>query len=112
MSNEHKLIEAILEDLKEVHTGLNNDIQTLIEQGYCEEEDLKEIKSTIDKLYKLNIHQQELLVAILSDDYNNKVVKKNLIDLRLINALKRGTDEKSSVEWFVEKYLDKDSKKD
>ena len=107
MSNTNELFEVVLEGLRDVHTGLDKDIEYLIESGICDEEDLADTKATLNKMYKLNRDLQDLLVAVLSDDYDSKVAKKNLIDLRLMNALKREDERsrRSMVEWFVKERL-------
>ena len=107
MTDAHKLIEAVLEEFRDVHTGLNKDIENLIESGHCDEDDLLDTKATLRKMYKLNSNLQNLLVAVLSDDYDSKKTKNNLLDLRLINALKRNDkDKRSMVEWFVKEVLE------
>jgi|LauGreSuBDMM15SN_2_FD.fasta_scaffold280114_2 hypothetical protein len=107
MSDAHKLIEAVLEEFRDVHTGLNKDIENLIESGFCDEDDLLDTKTTLRKMYKLNSDLQNLLVAVLSDDYDSKTTKNNLLELRLINALRRDEkDKRSMVEWFVKEVLE------
>ncbi len=106
MSDAHKLIEAVLEQFRDVHSGLNKDIENLIESGYCDEDDLLDTKATLRKMYKLNSDLQNLLVAVLSDDYDSKTTKNNLLNLQLINALKREGDRRSMVEWFVKEVLE------
>jgi len=105
MSNAHELIEAVLENLKEVHTGLNKDFEYLIESGICDEEDLADAKATINKIYKLNINLQDLLFSVLSEEYSSQKVRKDLLDLRLLRALKRDGAEnnRSVLEWFCKK---------
>lgn len=44
---------------------------------------------------------------MLESNYDSAVVRKNLLDLRLINAVKRDGDRKSMVEWFVNERLEK-----
>ncbi len=108
MTEVHKLIETVLEELREVHTGLNDDIEYLIESCNFDEEDLANTKATLNKLYKFNRDLQDLLVAVLSDDYDSKATKKNLLSLRLMNTLKREDDRsrRSMVEWFVKERLE------
>jgi hypothetical protein len=105
MNDTHELIEAVLENLKDVHTGLNKDVEYLIESGICDEEDLADTKATIEKIYKLNINLQNLLLTVLSEDYDSQKVKRDLLDLRLLRALKRDSDESgpSVLEWFCKK---------
>ncbi|NBV71612.1 MAG: hypothetical protein EBR60_06120 [Burkholderiaceae bacterium] len=105
MNATHELIEAVLENLKEVHTGLNKDVENLVESGICDEEDLVDTKATIDKIYKFNLNLQNLLLTVLSEDYDSQKVKKDLMDLRLLRALKRDRDESgpSVLEWFCKK---------
>ncbi len=106
MSGEQKQIESVLEGLREIHTGLNKDIEYLIESGICDESDLENTKATINKMYKLNRDIQDLLVGILSDDYDGKQVKQELLKLGTMRALQRdATDRKSMVEWFVKERL-------
>jgi hypothetical protein len=106
MSGEQKQIESVLEGLREIHTGLNKDIEYLIESGICDEGDLENIKATINKMYKLNRDIQDLLVGILSDDYDGKQVKQELLKLGTMRALQRdATDRKSMIEWFVKERL-------
>jgi len=106
MNNVHELIAAVLEDFRDVHTGLNKDIEYLIESGMCDEDDLAATKATLRKMYKLNGDLQDLLVAVLSDDYDSKTAKNNLMNLRLMNTLKREGDRRSMVEWFVKERLE------
>ena len=107
MSDEQKQIEYVLEGLREIHTGLNKDIEYLIESGICDEGDLEDAKATINKMYKLNSDIQDLLVSILSNDYDSKKVKQELLKLSTMRALQReATDRKSMVEWFVREKLE------
>ena len=107
MSNEQKLIETVLESYRDVHTGLNKDIECLIESGICDEGDLVDIKATVNKMSKLNRDIQDLLVAILGNDYDGKRVKQELLKLSTMRALQRdATDRKSMVEWFVKERLE------
>ena len=108
MSDAHKLIEVVLEGFRDVHTGLNKDIENLVESGICDEDDLLDAKATLRKMFKLNSDMQDLLVAVLSDDYDNKTTKNNLMNLRLLNTLKREDDRsrRSMVEWFVKERLE------
>ena len=107
MSDAYKLIEVVLEGFRDVHTGLNKNIENLVESGICDEDDLLDTKATLRKMFKLNRDMQDLLVAVLSDDYDSKTTKNNLLDLRLMNALKRDDkDKRSMVEWFVKEVLE------
>jgi hypothetical protein len=108
MSDTHKLIEVVLEGFRDVHTGLNKNIENLVESGICDEDDLLDTKATLRKMFKLNRDMQDLLVAVLSDDYDNKTTKNDLMNLRLINTLKREDDRsrRSMVEWFVKERLE------
>ena len=107
MSDEQKLIETVLEGFRDVHTGLNKDIEYLIESGICDEGDLVDTKATLNKMYKLNRDMQDLLVAILGNDYDGKRVKQELLKLSTMRALQRdATDRKSMVEWFVKERLE------
>jgi hypothetical protein len=106
MSDEQKQIEWVLEGLREIHTGLNKDIEYLIESGICDEDDLEDTKATINKMYKLNRDIQDLLVGVLSDEYDSKQVKRELLKQSTMRALQRDTtDKKSMVEWFVKERL-------
>jgi hypothetical protein len=108
MSDAHKLIEVVLEGFRDVHTGLNKDIENLIESGVCDENDLLDTKATLRKMYKLNSDMQDFFVAVLSDDYDSKRTKNDLLNLRLLNTLKRENDRsrRSMVEWFVKERLE------
>ncbi len=108
MSDAHKLIEVVLEGFRDVHTGLNKDIENLIESGICDENDLLDTKATLRKMYKLNSDMQDFFVAVLSDDYDSKTTKNDLLNLRLLNTLKRENDRsrRSMVEWFVKERLE------
>jgi hypothetical protein len=108
MSDAHKLIEVVLEGFRDVHTGLNKDIENLIESGICDENDLLDTKATLRKMYKLNSDMQDFFVAVLSDDYDSKTTKNDLLNLRLLNTLKREDDRsrRSMVEWFVKERLE------
>lgn len=110
MSDAQKQIEYVLEGLREIHTGLDKDIEYLIESGICDEGDLEDVKATINKMYKLNRDIQDLLVSILSSDYDSKKVKQELLKLSTMRALQReATDRKSMVEWFVRERLENDN---
>ena len=104
--NETKLIESVLECLKEAHTGIDKSIEDLIEVKGFDEVEFAELKASSNKLYKLNRDIQELLVAVLNDEFDAAKVKKSLINLGLINTIKRDTNKKSMVEWFVKERLE------
>jgi hypothetical protein len=106
MTNAHKLIEAVLEQFRDVHAGLDKDVENLIESGFCDEDDLLDTKATLRKMYKLNSDLQDLLVAVLSDDYDSKTAKNDLMNLRLMNTLKREGHRRSMVESFVKERLE------
>jgi ferritin len=105
--NEARLIESVLESLREAHTQIDKSIENLIEVQGFKEDDFLELKANTKKLYKLNSDIQEFLVASLSDEFNSEKVKKSLINLSLMNSIKRDTDRKSMLEWFVEEKLGK-----
>ena len=107
MSDTHKLIETVLEQLRETHRNIDAEIEYLFTSGRCEEDDVQDLKNAVAGLYKLNRDIQEFLVAVLESNYDSAVVRKNLLDLRLINAVKRDGDRKSMVEWFVNERLEK-----
>jgi hypothetical protein len=102
MSDEQKIIENVLEGVREIHTGLNKSIEYLIESGACDEEDLADTKAELNKMYKLNRDIQDLIISILSNDYDGEKVKQELLKLSTMRALQRdSTDKHSMVEWFV-----------
>ncbi len=109
MSKTNKIIEDTLESLKDTHKSLGNDIETLSKIFDCEKEELADLTNTMKKFYKLHDNVTKLLITVLDSNYSAKVAKEDLIKLRLVNALKRDNDEKSMVEWLVEKL---DTKKD
>lgn len=110
MSDTHKLIETVLEQLRETHRNIDAEIEYLFTSGRCEEDDVQDLKNAVAGLYKLNRDVQDLLVAVLESNYDSAVVRKNLLDLRLMNAMKRDNDRKSMVEWFVKEQLEKPAK--
>ena len=107
MSDTHKLIETVLEQLRETHRNIDAEIEHLFNSGRCDEDDVQDLKNAVAGLYKLNRDIQDLLVAVLQSDYDGAVVRKNLLDLRLINVMKRDSDRRSMVEWFVRERLEK-----
>jgi hypothetical protein len=109
MSKTNKLIEDTLESLKDTHISLGSDIDKLTKIFDCEREELADLPNTMKKFYKLHDNVTKLLITVLDSNYSAKVAKKDLIKLRLVNALKRGNGERGMVEWFVEKI---ESKKD
>jgi hypothetical protein len=109
MSKTNKIIEDILEGLKETHLSLNKDIKKLIQIFDCEPEELADLPNTMRKFCMLHDNVLKLLTIALDSNYSAKVAKEDLIKLRLMNAIKRGNGIKSRVEWFVEKL---ESKKD
>jgi hypothetical protein len=92
MSDTHKLIEVVLEQLRETHSNIDREIEYLFTSGRCEEDDVQDLKKAVVGLFKLNRDVQDLLVAVLEPDYDSAAVRKNLLDLRLMNAMKRGAD--------------------
>jgi len=110
MRKEHELIEVVLEQLRDTHRSIDQEIEYLFGSGRCEEDDVQDLKNAVAGLYKLNRDIQELLVAVLDSSYDSAVVRKNLLDLRLINTMKRDGDRKSMVEWFVKERLEKPAK--
>jgi len=110
MRKEHELIEVVLEQLRDTHRSIDQEIEYLFGSGRCEEDDVQDLKNAVAGLYKLNRDIQELLVAVLDSNYDSAVVRKNLLDLRLINTMKRDGDRKSMVEWFVKERLEKPAK--
>ena len=107
MPDTHKLIETVLEQLRETHLNIDAEIEYLFTSGRCDEDDAQDLKDAVAGLYKLNQEIQDLLVSVLETDYDSAVVRKNLLDLRLINAMKRDSDRKSMVEWFIKERLEK-----
>lgn len=107
--NEANLIEAVLEGLKDAHTSIDKCIENLIEVEGFDEADFVDLKANIKKLYKLNINIQELLIVVLRDDYESTKVKKSLINLSLMNSIKRDNDARSAVEWFVKGKLENEN---
>ena len=110
MSDTHKLIETVLEQLRETHRNIDAEIEHLFTSGRCEEDDVQELKNVVAGLYKLNRDIQDLFVSVLESDYDSAIARKNLLDLRLINTMKRDDDRKSMVEWFVNERLEKAAK--
>ena len=110
MQQKHKLIEIVLEQLRDTHRNIDQEIEYLFTSVRCEEDDVQNLKNSVVGLYKLNRDIQELLVAVLESDYSSSIVRKNLLDLRLINAMKREGDRKTMVEWFVKERLEKPAK--
>lgn len=107
--NEANLIEAVLEGLKDAHTSIDKSIENLIEVEGFDESDFVDLKANIKKLLKLNINIQELLIAVLRNGYDSTKVKKSLINLSLMNSIKRDNDTRSAVEWFVKGKLENDN---
>jgi hypothetical protein len=111
MSDEQKLIENVLEGVREIHTGLNKSIEYLVESGACDEDDLADTKAVLNKMYKLNGDIQDLILSILSSDYDSNKVKQELLKLSTMRALQRDpTDKHSMVEWFVREKIEKAKK--
>lgn len=110
MPDTHKLIETVLEQLRETHRNIDAEIEHLFNSGRCDEDDVQDLKNAVAGLYKLNRDIQDLLVSVLEADYDSAVVRKNLLDLRLINTMKRVGDRKTMVEWFVKEQLEKATK--
>ena len=110
MSDTHKLIEAVLEQLRETHQNINAEIEYLFNSGRCDEDDVQDLQNAVAGLYKLRRDIWDLLVSVLEADYDSAVVRKNLFELRLINTMKRDGDRKGMVEWFVKERLEKAAK--
>lgn len=81
-------------------SSINAEIEQLFNSGRCDEEDVLDLKNSVAGSYKFNRDLQDLLGFVLESDYDSAVVRKNLLDLRLINTMKRDGDRKSMVEWF------------
>jgi hypothetical protein len=106
MSDTDKLISDVLENLRDIHTGLDKNIEYLIESVGYDEEDFADIKTTVGKIYKLNINLQDLLVAVLSKEYDSQKTRNDLINLGLIDTLKQQNGRKTMLEWFIKEKLD------
>lgn len=101
---EHELIETMLETLKSAHTGINAQLEYLVESVGIDEDDLAEVKNETNKLYVLNMAMQQYIAATLSKNFNGETVKDDLLKIRLQRLLSGNDD--SALNWFSKKYLD------
>ena len=105
MSNEHELIERILDNFQQSHRRLEKEVENLYEQNGFSEEDLHSLKNEINGLYKIKFTLEELIAGVLSENYDSKKTRKNLINTGLINTLKREDGEFSELEKFIKDRL-------
>lgn len=101
---EYELIETMLETLKSAHTGINAQLEYLVESVGIDEDDLAAVKREANKLYVFNMAMQQYIAATLSKDFNGEIVKDELLKIRLQRLLSGNDD--SALNWFAKKYLD------
>jgi hypothetical protein len=101
---EYELIETMLETLKSAHTGINAELEYLVESVGNDEEEYRTLKNEIGKLYVLNTAMQQFIAATLKDDFNGAIVRDDLLKIRLKRLLTGDKD--SALNWFAKKYLD------
>ncbi len=61
MPREHELIEVVLEQLRDTHRSIDQEIEYLFTSGRCKEDDGQDLKNAVAGLYKLNRDIQMIL---------------------------------------------------
>ncbi len=105
MSNEHELIERVLENFQQSRIRLEKEVENLYEQNGFSEEDLYSLKNEINGLYKIKFTLEELIAGVLSETYDSKKTRKNVINTGLMNTLKREDGKISELEKFIKDNL-------
>lgn len=101
MADEHKKIHALLELVHRSHNDINREVQSLWTSGRCEEADVSQLKEAVSGLYQVKQTLRDLLVLVLSPEYQSSLVRKNLLDLRLVEALRQPDGKYGVLEKFV-----------
>jgi hypothetical protein len=67
MDKGYKLIEELLTSLKTAHRRIDEEIESLVNSGF-EEEDVEDVKRAADKLHRHNLLLQEFIFATLTEE--------------------------------------------
>lgn len=104
MDKGYKLIEQVLETLKKTHRRINAEIDLLINSG-VDEDDVQDLKRSVDNLHAHNLNVQNLLFHVLSDQWDAKATREAIIKQKIFLAMKSSEKEsqKSMMEWFANK---------
>ena len=102
----YELIETMLETLESVRTGIDKQLEYLIEVVGYEEEDCMALKNEFRKLFLLNMAMQQYVAITLGDGFNNTLIKDELLKLRTYRLLESNSNKKSALNRFAEEYLD------
>jgi hypothetical protein len=102
MDKSYELIEQVLETLKKTHRRINAEIDLLVNSG-VDEDDVQDLKRSVDNLYAHNLHVQDLLFHVLSDQWDAKATREAIIKQRIFLAMKSSEDEspKSMMHWLA-----------
>lgn len=88
MSEAHKTVEQILNDLSSVIRGFDRELERLIEEGRIGEEPNEPIYLHRNKLRHVSIQLDNLLAEILSDDFSPDEARKLLKEQHLLNLIR------------------------
>lgn len=104
----YKKIEELLNSLKTIRKGIDEEIENLI-NGRIDEEDVDDLKRAADRLHRYNILLQDFLFATLSDDWNAKETREAILKQKLFLVMQRTApnEERSVMDLFARKLEEK-----
>jgi hypothetical protein len=108
MDKGYKLIEELLTSLKTAHRRIDEEIESLVNSGF-EEEDVEDVKRAADKLHRHNLLLQEFIFATLTEEWNAKDTREAILKQKLFLVMQRTApnEERSVMDWFAQKLDEK-----
>lgn len=87
MKPAHESIEDLLNGIIRCHRELELEIESQFEQGVLLDE-CQPLKDKAFAVYRLNSAVQDLVEAVIQDDFNPKQLKENLVKIDLQRLMK------------------------
>jgi hypothetical protein len=105
MANEHELIEKTLASLAKASQSVDRQYELLSDELSINSKDLNGLLSISNEIDTIKENFENLIISILSKDYDGEELKKSLLKMRLMHSLKREGEAAGSFEIFVRDHL-------